>query len=48
MFSVIVGNKQDLSGNRSVPTHYKSRLMKEVPNCKIAVETSAYENVEAI
>ena len=48
MFSVVVGNKEDLSDNRAVPKHYKSRLMQEVPNCKIAVETSAYENVQAI
>lgn len=26
MFSVVVGNKEDLADNRSVPKHYKNRL----------------------
>jgi len=44
----VLGNKDDLSDNRDVPMNYCKKLQREVPNCKIAMETSAFENVEAI
>ena len=48
MFIVVVGSKSDLAANRAVPAVFAQRLRKELPNCKFAMETSAFENVGTI
>lgn len=48
LFTVIVGSKSDLADNRAVPDSFAKNLKNSLPNCKIQVETSAYENVESI
>ena len=48
MFTVCLGNKEDLAEHRSIPVNYAKKKMRDLPNCKIGMETSAYENVNSI
>ena len=47
-FSVLVGNKKDLSESRAVQKQRMSQITKELPNLKINVETSTYDDVQGI
>ena len=51
MFVVIVGTKSELKQSRAVPlapSAFTKRLQEEMPNCKIVMEVSAYEDMDSV
>ena len=44
----LVGNKSDLSDQRAVPQNYGQNKCKEIPECVMFKETSAFNDVESI
>ena len=47
-FSVLVGNKKDLGESRAVSINSLGKIKKELPNLKINLETSTYDDVQGI
>lgn len=47
-FSVLVGNKKDQGESRAVSIKCLGKIKKELPNLKINVETSTYDDVQGI